>query len=358
MKLIRLMAAFLALSMMFSTTACSEETSSGKIPDPPLPQEKPAEKPEVEPVPPVEESDEVLTTVYEIVDELNASCAVAYLGYTEGPLGDGYTGWFKETQMLDIYPFLEDISSDHIIEQEGGEVYCIIPRNEAVFITVHAQDFDYDGNVTVGEELFRSMNSEPFLIRGNISEIVPNTVVNIQYEDGSSIEFSPHLSGENGHLAIAEDQFILDISEYDDWDVGYEADWVYLNEEDIEGAWIANEVMYDEETILTCYLEFGLDEEGSNKVMYWYGYQNSDIIELFEGRYYEGDVPEELPRILFELTLTGGSALEDVEPYDSNGSFHIRYSPYGDVIEMIHLDGNPLLHGFEGQSIVFERSYG
>lgn len=230
MTIRRLIAISCALAMLSAMTACSEEAPSGKPSAPTQPSQEqqsvPANSPERTPPPapetskpsepssPTETTDEVLFSIQEILDDLQWPCAVAYLGYIEGPVGQGYNDWFEENGLLDTYPFLSDVSSARIIEQEGGEVYCIIPRNEQLSVTVLAQNFDYDGNVTAGEELFCSTDSLPFLIRGNISEIVPNTVVNIQYDDGSSIEFSPHLSGENGRLALGESQMILDISPF------------------------------------------------------------------------------------------------------------------------------------------------
>jgi hypothetical protein len=58
------------------------------------------------------------------------------------------------------------------------------------------------------------------------------------------------------------------------------------------------------------------------------------------------------------MQLIGGTALENVTPYDFAGSFCIAYSFYGDVIEVTHSDGNPLISGIEEESIYFERSYG
>ena len=383
-KMTKLLALCCALMMVLSLSGCGgsaaqqaldqikkdKEEQQAETPSTPavtLPDPKPAqpstptEKP-AEPQQPAapEQQEEALTLIRDVLEDLQYPCAVAYLGYTEGPLGDGYQGWFEEQQLLSTYPFLKDLTTDRIIEQDGGEVYCIIPQNKSVFLSVHAQNFDFDGNVSKGDELFRSMSAEPFLVRGNISEIVPNTIVSIQYEDGSGIEFSPCLSGEDGHLSIADDQFIMDISTYSDTDNGYDADgeMLYLYEGDLDGAWIAYGVMYDEYTPLTCYLDFSREEDGSNRLIYWYGYENGEVVESFEGFYYESDIPEDPPRILFEMDLVGGSALEGGESYRFAGSFHIAYSPYGDVIEVTHLDGNPLIFGFDGQNIVFERSEG
>ncbi len=377
-KFRKLLALGCAAAMLLSFSACNSAENSEQIKNNPsaqqqntngnstetpekppisLPEKKPAES--QQPVTEVEQN-ETLIEIQDVLEEIQFPCAVAYLGYTEGPLGDGYHGWFEEMCLLDTFPFLTDIPVERIIEQDGGEVYCIIPRNESVAISVYAQEFDYNGNLFAGDELFSSTEASPFLVRGNISEIVPNTIVSIEYEDGSSIEFSPCLSGKDGHLSIADDQFIMDISQYSDVEDGYSADaqLQYLGEGDLEGQWVAYGQMYDEYTPLTCYLEFTEDETGASKVIYWYGYESGDIVELFEGRYYESDIPSDPPSILFEMELVGGVALEVTESYWYRGSFNIAYSVYGDIIVVSHLDGNPLVHGFEGQSIIFERTYG
>lgn len=180
-------------------TPAATPSKSAESTTPPAPSE-PAQ-PEVQ--------DEVLNEFYNIIEDSQRACAVAYLGYTEGPLGDGYGAWFEENGLLDVYPFLNDLPTERIIEQDGGEVYCIIPRQAEVEISVYSQNFDADGAVSVGDELFHSTDCQPFLVRGNISEIVPNTAVSIEYADGSSVEFSPALSGMDGRLALTEDQGIF-----------------------------------------------------------------------------------------------------------------------------------------------------
>ena len=298
---------------------------------------------------------ESLTELYQKIEAEQAFCAVSYLGYTEGPLGDGYQGWFEENEMLEIYPFLAEVSEDRIIEQDGGEVYCIIPKQDVVDISVYAQDIGSDGAASVGELLFLSTDSQPFIVRGNISEIVPNTLVRLEYEDHSVTEFSPALSGMDGRL-ILEELPILDISVYLYRDVGMIDDVYYWEEENVEGSWICQALSNEEGESLIANLEFYPDE--NKRVVFWYGLDYDNITAYYEGTYYESDIPADPPKIMMELNLTDGSEVVQNSGQTLQMVVNLKNWYTDDGLDVIHLEGDPLLPGLENVTVYFERTYG
>lgn len=303
-----------------------------------------------------EVQDEILNTFYSVIEDSQRACAVAYLGYTEGPLGDGYEAWFEENGMLDIYPFLKNLPVERIIEQDGGEVYCIIPRQQEAAISVYSQSLDSDGNAVAGDELFHSTDCQPFLVRGNISEIVPNTMVSIEYADGTSVEFSPSLSGMDGRLALTEDQGILDVSFYLYQNVDMADESIYWGEASIEGTWVCHALANDAGESLITSLEFYSEE--SNQVVFWYGTDYDNITARFEGTFYESDIPMDPPQIMMELTLVDGSKLADSGEESLAMVVYLKNWVAEDGLDVIHLEGDPLMPGLEGVTVYFTRTFG
>ena len=303
-----------------------------------------------------EVQDEILNEFYNIIEDSQRACAVAYLGYTEGPLGDGYGAWFEENGLLDVYPFLNDLPTERIIEQDGGEVYCIIPRQAEVEISVYSQNFDADGAVSVGDELFHSTDCQPFLVRGIISEIVPNTAVSIEYADGSFVEFSPALSGMDGRLALTEDQGILDMSFYLYQNVDMMGESIYWDEANVEGTWDSYALANDAGESLITNLEFYT--ENGNQVVFWYGTDYDNIIARYEGTFYESDIPMDPPQIMMELTLVDGSKLADSGAESLAMVVNLRNWIVEDGLDVIHLEGDPLMPGMEETTVYFTRTFG
>lgn len=297
-------------------------------------------------------SDEILTELYMALEDGQAFCAVAYLGYMEG---EDYGEWLEDNGLLTFYPFLKEIPAERIIEQEGEELYCIIPRQDAALLSVYSQNFDSDGKVSAGAVLYQSSGCEPFLIRGNRSEIVPNTVVKIEYEDGSHIQFSPALSGENGHLAMEEGQGILDISLYLYQDISL-TQAIYWDEEDIEGTWTCHSLSNEEGQSLVMDLEFYQEE--TKQVVLCYGLDYDTIIARYEGTYYASDIPSDPPQIMLELTLVDGFLLEEQGGQNLRSVVNLQYWFMDDGLTVTHLEGDPLLPGLEEISTYFTRAFG
>ena len=124
----------------------------------------------------------------------------------------------------------------------------------------------------------------------------------------------------------------------------------------IVGVWIANSVYNADGQELTLGLEFFRDRT----MRYWYGYPLSDIIESFEGNCwvnYDYSPRKPVPNsVTFNLTLSGGIALQDVQPYDFSGEYGIDSA--GGTMTIHLVDGSPLFYGMPNDPITFERSFG
>jgi len=125
----------------------------------------------------------------------------------------------------------------------------------------------------------------------------------------------------------------------------------------ILGAWEARDVPTAEDYDLTLLLEFF----PGNVMRYSYGLPNTEIFEAFTGNFVinnsfnHGDpIPES---VTFFLTLTGGTALEDTEPYSISGTYTV-WPGEGDTITVMYAEGDAIFYGmYEDEPITFERVY-
>ena len=129
--------------------------------------------------------------------------AVAHLGYdlSESAVADAVaehlSGFNKEE-------YSEKIER---LRCEGDEYYLIIPKYTDSVITVYHsnEDSQYDESSPIG------VFHKPVVISCNVSDIIPNTVVKIEYTDESGIKncvtVSPFLSLMDGSLCDTEHIF-------------------------------------------------------------------------------------------------------------------------------------------------------
>lgn len=139
-----------------------------------------------------------------------ANFSVAYVGY--------YSGDFKAIQkelkkagITDKMPFISVMKEDNFLSQEGDEVYVIIP-NENIRLDIHRCYYDFDGNFKV-EKRMASFKS-PFMIKGNISDIMPNYYIKAYKAKKNIVQYSPSLSLMDGKLA--QKKGVYDFSPYEE----------------------------------------------------------------------------------------------------------------------------------------------
>jgi len=279
-------------------------------------------------------SQKSLAEFRKVISEKNALCGVAFLGTTPDDFGE-LSEYLKEQSYYDDFLFLDDLTEEDFVSEEGQELYVVIPRDESITVTVsqYVIDLSEDYWEGVGEELLKSEDGKPVLVRGNISDIMSNLHITV-VQDGSEqmVEYRPCLSLRDGMISRPPMQ-ICDLTPYSEMDISTVADseacgnWM-ATAEDGEG---------NERTLL---LSLGKD----GRAEYSYGDSASETIEMFKGNWYDDGG-------MLSLELTGGPA-ETEGAYEMYSSFEYELSE-GNLI-LTHSDGGSLLYDTYGMKFVFE----
>lgn len=210
----RILCALLSALLLLTLTACG-----GK---------KPAEDPSVQP--PVEqpdtpdtsdppapsEAEQSLADLRETIRAAGAVLGCAYLGSTNGETDTDLTALLDGADCLTAYPFLREIPAEQVVAPGGWDIYCIVPADEDVSITVNEfvwPSWDAEGPVA-GEVLWESGSGTPLCIAANVSDIMPDTQITVTAADGTAIIYQPFLSLRDGSLAVPEDGTVYDFTVY------------------------------------------------------------------------------------------------------------------------------------------------
>jgi len=149
--------------------------------------------------------------------------SVGYLGLFDGFYED-LNAYLDYAGFNEYYSFLEEIPEEQYIELEGDQLYFVVPRDEDAEIYVYEwiidEYNDYMGEP--GDVLFGGCEGEALLIKGNISEYVPNFMIEIVSSEGSVLQYTPVLSGMDGTLVTPyEEPWISDDTPYDHFEEMY-----------------------------------------------------------------------------------------------------------------------------------------
>lgn len=210
----RILCALLSALLLLTLTACG-----GKKPaeDPSV--QPPVEQPDTPdtPDPPApSEAEQSLADLRETIRAAGAVLGCAYLGSTNGEESADLTALLEGADCLTAYPFLREIPAEQVIAPGGWEIYCIVPADEDVSITVNEfgwPSWDAEGPVA-GEVLWESGSGTPLCIAANVSDIMPDTQVTVTAADGTAIIYQPFLSLRDGSLAVPEDGTVYDFTVY------------------------------------------------------------------------------------------------------------------------------------------------
>lgn len=140
----------------------------------------------------------------------------AYLGATYGNDALDLHALLEDNGYAARYPFLLDLPSKLAVSTGGWEIYCIVPADEDVSITVNEfgwPSWDAEGPVA-GEVLWESGSGTPLCIAANVSDIMPDTQVTVTAADGTAVIYQPFLSLRDGSLAVPEDGTVYDFTVY------------------------------------------------------------------------------------------------------------------------------------------------
>ena len=265
-----------------------------------------SETPENEPV----TLDQSYADLIENLSWGEAVCGVAYVGFVEGPLGEGYRAIIEEQkELMEWYPFVANIPAEQFVETDGYDLYCIVPTS--LDCSVKVEEVSIPENTEawepiIGEVIYESETGEPILLKCNESDIFSNVLVTITTPDGVEKKISPYLSLMDGSLAgINEDESGLTALDFTRYEINL--DDFYTFDELVGSEWMAY-YYYDDETTYIMSLEFFYNDSEQKCVEFWYGLENSDIDEIFTGTVYENydDEGEWDGGYTLDMSLTGG----------------------------------------------------
>ena len=268
-------------------------------------------------------------------------CAAAYLGYLDGSY-DEILAHIERLGVLEAFPFLE-IPEENYIGVDGGELYAIVPADPDATVTVCAAVLDEANyTVTAGQELARFTGGVPVLLKCNVSEIVPNVVLQITV-DGKTTTCSPGLSGENGQLVQTEG--VYDFSPYDvlsddTEDEAGSAVGVFCNK------WLTTERNPAGDPVVMC---LHLLPDGTAE--YACGIANSAFSEKFAGTW-TYDAGKDMLRLALE-------AVRDDENAGPVRELNCAFTWEIDDIylKLTHVEGDELLDGLWGGMFLFLSEY-
>jgi len=282
------------------------------------------------------EGEEALSELQEKISADGKLLGVAYLGYVDYDAKLDLTE-IKSREYVKELELVENIYT--YAENEGYRVYCIVPADNQVTITVCKCEFGEEYLPYDGEKLIEA--NGPILVRGNMSDTIPNLYV-IAKKGSEKVEYTPVQSGMDGRLENSKNKvydftpydFMAEFSAYD-----RVPDAVFC------GSWIAfeNDGNGEERAL-------GLELNPDGTVSYVYGIGNSEVLEQFEGTWTLDETD------ILKLELVGGP-LESfdnpvvAEPYDCNPSFEWEMTAEG--LSLTHVGGDEILYGTKGQTFEF-----
>ncbi len=200
-------------------------------------------------------------------DEYRA--CVLYLGGSYEITTDVQKVLDSQTDLRELWGFVYDIPQDHwVVAPDGGcDLYCIFPQEAQATLFVYETSLTDDAEKPLqrGKQLYYSEDGQPILLLCNISDIVPNTEVELYPSTGEELVFGPFLSGENGHVVEAEG--VCDFTIYpegDDWETttspwSLEGNWLEIYRDTDEGVFDTDPADADR----MCFLPTDADTEGS-----------------------------------------------------------------------------------------------
>lgn len=207
----RILCALLSALLLLTLTACGGKRSAE---DPSV--QPPVEQPDTPDSPAPSEAEQPLADLRETIRAAGAVLGCAYLGSTGGEESTDLTALLEGADCLTAYPFLREIPAEQVIAPGGWDIYCIVPADEDVSITVNEfgwPSWDAEGPVA-GEVLWESGSGTPLCIAANVSDIMPDTQITVTAADGTAIIYQPFLSLRDGSLAVPEDGTVYDFTVY------------------------------------------------------------------------------------------------------------------------------------------------
>ena len=104
------------------------------------------------------------------------------------------------------YEDMQEVNPENLIfiGLDGLEYFKIIPQYYPASIKVYQDDIELGKTLVYTSEII-----EPFIVRGNQSDIFPNIKIELTLENGKTTEIKPCMSLKDGSLLVNEDGEVL-----------------------------------------------------------------------------------------------------------------------------------------------------
>lgn len=271
---------------------------------------------------------------------------VAYLGYVGGLFEQGFESgfpqWLQETNeaMLEKYPFIAQIDSNHIIGG-AGHLYCIVPVDEKATVSVSRVDENENS-----ETIYQAEIGDPVLLFSNLDDIPSqaDTQVIVTDSSGNNCKWNPTLDAQNRIVPNIEadgNYTPFDFTEYGWQDTpSYLAPWLADDWEGMKAAALADNGWQTKTTVResnrNAYFALWFypgDETGGTVDLYWM-YEDSDGFEEFWNGTWEIESVMEGPSyITFDLSLEWGKGdIDPANPQRIQETYPALISPSGNLL--------------------------
>ena len=149
---------------------------------------------------------------------------VRYIGYVDPESNDArindvyFNDLFYKTGLCYECNYYWNAETTRFVPtKDGQEFYFVIPYDSNATVVVKEMKMD-DATATLveGDEIYHSENDgEPFLLKCNVSEIMPDVKVIVTDSQGNTLEWLPGISGKDGSVVTsAEGGKVQDFTNY------------------------------------------------------------------------------------------------------------------------------------------------
>ena len=274
-------------------------------------------------------SSDPLTNLKNILTSGDKLFGVAFLGYSEAEPAN-LSEEISQKAFISQIPFVADIKA--FAEHDGNQLFCILPTDESVTVSVYQFGWDEENLPVVGEQLISS--NKPFLVRGNQDPYVGNLYV-IAEKENRRVEYQLVRSGIESRLENLDNQ-MFDFTPYN---LLPEFHNLATEEKPLCASWLgdirdANNV----EFALLLYIH------ESGEARFAYGNSETEMAELYVGTW-------EIDGELLKLRMEGGKPVHGAEVNEKNIDFKWELS--SGTMMLHHIGGDTLMPGTEGDTFEF-----
>lgn len=209
----------LVLLLILSVTGCGKKETASKEKTDRVKVEKITQE---DSKPQVSEAKQSLQTFQKNLERSHIMLAAAFLGYANEsrPLSEQVQTLLEKGGYADAYPFLTEITEDHIVSYDGSEVFVIVPQSTECAVTVESVEWDENWENQVKESRYKKDKAVPFVVKCNRSELIYNLIITLT-KGTERFTYSPMLNLMDGTM-LAENldgEGIYDFTRYGQVDI-------------------------------------------------------------------------------------------------------------------------------------------